>query len=785
MAERIESLYDPKVFEDMMKFNTGVESNIASVNNLFQAAKKAEDEFRKSSKSNEDATVSRKNLTEAEKESIRINNSLEKTTIKISQAQSEQNKKLLLLQTQQQKQLVLLKAEARVKAAAKGSNEKLTATIGLYEKRLQRVNQTTAKGKLQADKLRGAIDRMNAKLTKQSSQFVKTKRGIGGYSEGITDALGKSGLFARELSILSRIQATLTSLTNKKTVAQNASTTATSLGTKALKIFKIALLSTGIGALVVALGSMVAFFKSSEEGAAALQRVMSPFKILFGNLKDIIIKLGGAMVGAFTDPKEAVIGLWETIKTNIVNRVTGLMDVFKFFGKTIKAAFDLDFDAVKENAAKAGESLVQSITGVDDAIGKAKTALKGFAEENKKENEQNKKLANDKLALIKQEREFSIKNAELEVAIQNNRLKLKDEENLTNSERLVFAEKAQEQINEQSKLEDELARKRLEYRRLENSFSTSSQEDLDAEAQLKVELINVEANNAKKLLRIESEKQTILKKMNADRLADVKSVSEKMIPIKQEEANLEVELEVDKLNRIVEANIEITNQSLESDKEVGNEKQEVAASGAAILDSIVNRSSQNQLKALEDKRKKGTISEEQFEKEREKIEKKGAIRNKLITVGKIILEGLLGAAKLNFVKVAAAAGALVTALATPAYEKGTLSSKEGTALVGEKGYEIGIEPSGKTFVTANKPELRHLKGGTQIIPHEESKAILAAGMRGSGGNMAVINSINRGNNKIVNAIENNPAYTMRKGSKDSLTLRHGNVIKKYNDIQFS
>jgi hypothetical protein len=509
--------------------------------------------------------ISFDNLKRAQKETKqsaenldKLDKQLQATKTRLIELDDKRQQQLLRNKAEIQKQTKSIKDLNRAKQAEKGSTEQLAAVNVILEKRLRSVNQTTDKGKRSADLLRSAIDKNNKKITEQSSAFVKQKRSIGGYSQGIQDAAAKTGFFSRELTIISRLQATLTLLTQKETKARNAATAATTLGSKALNIFKVALISTGVGAIVVALGSLVAFFKSSEEGAAALQRTLSPFKILFGNIKDLAIKLGEGLFNAFKNPKEAVADLWAAIKTNILNRITGIIDVFRFFGKTIKAAFDLDFDAVKENAAKAGESLIQSMTGVDDAVGKATKSINKFAEETKKENEQNKALVTARLALIKREREANVELAKLEIEIQNNRLKLKDEENLSNEERLVFAEKAQEQIRQQAAIEEELAAKRLKFRQLENSFSTSSQEDLDAEAQLRVELINVEAAGVKKLLRIESEKQTILKKLKTDELNNEKELRkerEQFIEADETAIELEIAAEENKQERLLEAEI--------------------------------------------------------------------------------------------------------------------------------------------------------------------------------------------------------------------------------------
>ena len=95
-------------------------------------------------------------------------------------------------------------------------------------------------------------------------------------------------------------------------------------------------------------------------------------EILFARILDVLGPLKDALVGAFNDPKQAVLDLWEVIKTNIMNRIMGIVDTFKFLGKTIQAAFNLDWDAVKENSAAVGESIVQTLTGVDNLVGKVK-----------------------------------------------------------------------------------------------------------------------------------------------------------------------------------------------------------------------------------------------------------------------------------------------------------------------------------------------------------------------------------------------------------------------------
>lgn len=67
--------------------------------------------------------------------------------------------------------------------------------------------------------------------------------------------------------------------------------------------------------------------------------------------------------------------------------------------------------------------------------------------------------------------------------------------------------------------------------------------------------------------------------------------------------------------------------------------------------------------------------------------------------------GILGAAQLG----------IVASQPLPAFEKGTDSAPGGLAVVGEKGREMVIEPSGNSYLTGNTAELRDIPKGSQIL----------------------------------------------------------------------
>lgn len=75
--------------------------------------------------------------------------------------------------------------------------------------------------------------------------------------------------------------------------------------------------------------------------------------------------------------------------------------------------------------------------------------------------------------------------------------------------------------------------------------------------------------------------------------------------------------------------------------------------------------------------------------------------------------------------------AAIIASAIPAFEKGTDYSPEGIALVGERGAELKVDPSGKMSLTPGVPTLDYLKEGTKIIPHDQTMKMLALSGLGS------------------------------------------------------
>jgi hypothetical protein len=114
----------------------------------------------------------------------------------------------------------------------------------------------------------------------------------------------------------------------------------------------------------------------------ALSTATVAFEIIMNKVVDAVIRLAKPMQAAFSDPKQAVLDLWETIKTNFVSRLEGVILAVEAAGKAIEASFNFDWDAASDAALDFGSALIQVGTGLDAEQQKAfLEGVKDFANE--------------------------------------------------------------------------------------------------------------------------------------------------------------------------------------------------------------------------------------------------------------------------------------------------------------------------------------------------------------------------------------------------------------------
>tara|TARA_R100001463_G_scaffold15126_6_gene39535 strand:+ start:617 stop:2206 length:1590 start_codon:yes stop_codon:yes gene_type:complete len=270
---------------------------------------------------------------------------------------------------------------------------------------------------------------------------------------------------------------------------------------------KGAVMSTGIGALVIAVGSLVTYFTQTKKGAELLERQLAGLRVVVRQITNIFAGLGETLVGAFQNPKQAISDLWASIKENLVNRVEGLINSFKAVGKVLKGTFTLDWDKVAEGAREYGESILQVVTsydteeqqkfydnirGINEAMGLAKA----------QENARTKSLQN----LADAQRRLRVETAQGMATIEKEKLLAED---ITKSYAVREAA-AVRAFNKEKNLEDrridnaELAVFLEKQRHKLIGPEGVQAKDLDALADLEIELANVRQESAGRQISLQN-----------------------------------------------------------------------------------------------------------------------------------------------------------------------------------------------------------------------------------------------------------------------------------------
>ncbi|QDP57127.1 MAG: hypothetical protein Tp172MES593141_8 [Prokaryotic dsDNA virus sp.] len=235
-----------------------------------------------------------------------------------------------------------------------------------------------------------------------------------------------------------------------------------SAGSQAKMMFssiKAGLTSTGIGAFVVAIGSLVSYFTNTKKGAEQLQVAMAALGAAFNVIVDRASQLGGAIVKLFTgDAKgalEGVKGAFSDIGTEIANDTAKTILLTKAFQKLKDSQRELNVETAEQRAEI--------------------ERLKLIAEDVTKSTQERLEAAKDAFKIENDLLDRRIANAEEDLRIQ---------------------------------------RERMETRKVDNEFLES---DLDAEAQLRIDLANIQQESTTKQIELNNKINAIEAEAQAKR----------------------------------------------------------------------------------------------------------------------------------------------------------------------------------------------------------------------------------------------------------------------------
>ena len=363
-----------------------------------------------------------------------------------------------------------------------------------------------------------------------------------------------------------------------------------------MKTLKGALISTGIGAFVVAIGTLIAYFQNSEEGSKKLAIAMETLSILFGKLTDFAASLGEKLVGVFTNPKEALLNFGNLIKDNIITRFNGILNLIPNLAKAVEQLFKGNFSEAGKIAANAvGEVVLGVENVVEKTVELGETVVDVYQNQIvpavKEATAAATELVNTTRALRDEQQKLIVDNANLNKELETQQ-KIAEDTTLAYDERKAALERvgeAQVQLAEnlarQAELEESLIQQQLVQ---EGNYE--KREELETQL--------AEATAA----RIEAETSLELQKQDAQKITR------------------ELELEEIERKRSIRDILEENSAMLEEDQ---------FAQAARELE-IAERSALEQLDLLKSTEEDKTKIEESFKKKREKLAEEEAKFKQLV-----------------------------------------------------------------------------------------------------------------------------------------------------------
>ena len=297
--------------------------------------------------------------------------------------------------------------------------------------------------------------------------------------EGVNDSLEQTGKGAKAASAdVSEMSGKLDQMSGGA-ITKFKGLIGTIKGTvKGFVTLKGAIISSGIGLLVIGIAAVVQAFKSSEEGQNKFAKIMGVIGSVVGNVTDVLSDLGMKIL-------ENPLGVLEDAARNVLLRLKGILMFLPSLGKAISQVLSRDF---KGAAKTASDAILLVTTGVENATEK----ISNYTKEIKKDAEQAASIANARARADKLERALLVDRAEADRKRAELLEKAVDRENFTTKQRIKFLEEAGKLEEKITNQEIEAAKIRLQTKIQENALSLSSKEDKDEQATLQAELIRLE-----------------------------------------------------------------------------------------------------------------------------------------------------------------------------------------------------------------------------------------------------------------------------------------------------
>jgi hypothetical protein len=312
-----------------------------------------------------------------------------------------------------------------------------------------------------------SIKRYDEELKKTDATQGVFNRSVADYSNQAQDALQKTGFFSREMAVLKQA-------TGLYDLAMKASTISTAS-------FKAVLISTGIGAIIILIGSLIGFLTRTQEGMDFLGRATEGLTTFLAVLLDGFTLLGKQIAENIMPVLE---GLGKVILGLQNVNISQIKEGFQGIKDAVSKIEPVNIIELGATAAKAAEE-ASRLKGIIQELDKAEADLGVTVAQNKAEFERLREVSNDDTKSFKDRLDASTKAFEIESSNERELIKLKQE--------------------------------RLKTTRLQNELTISVEADKQKERDLEKEIAEISGRASKARRKLLKEQESIRKQAETER----------------------------------------------------------------------------------------------------------------------------------------------------------------------------------------------------------------------------------------------------------------------------
>jgi hypothetical protein len=379
----------------------------------------------------------------------------------------------------------VLQANAKMSRSASGSISELRESVKTLQAEYVNLSKEERENEKVGGELQKRIKAQNDELKNLEKQIGVTSRNVGNYKEEIQSALAEAGLFNKAQAVMATVQNTVSAATKVATIST--------------KSFGAALIATGIGAIVVVLGSLFAALTKTQEGMDFVSKATAAVGTFVSSVIDAFAKLG------------------KQIAENVIPAFVGVKDI-------LVGILTLDFDQVTKGVEGVGKaaSNIDGINILELGANAAKAAKEAF------------QLQENIIALERAEARYGVTIAQNEAKINSLREASKDE-TLSFKEREDALKQAVQIENEQLEQSLMFAKQRLEIIKAQNSLTKSTEADLQKERDAEIAIAKLEAQSASNRIKLNKE----LKAIDNQRASEAKRLRDERVR-EEERVNREI-----------------------------------------------------------------------------------------------------------------------------------------------------------------------------------------------------------------------------------------------------